>query len=106
LGGKVPYVGPGIKAIPGTQDILKEVKAIGQNLTQEQEDALDSDITGLMDLLQVGSQRLIEQATLAGETQLLGRSLERIRQKTEKRIGELKDLRAVLHSRSARITAV
>ncbi len=105
-GGKVPYAGPAIKAISGTRDILKEVKAIGQDLAQEQIDALDSDITALMDMLLLGSERLIERATLAGETQLLGRSLERIRQKTEKRRGELRDLRTVLHSRSARFTKV
>lgn len=106
LAGKIPYVGPAIKAIPGAIDVIKEVKSLGQELSQEQIDGLDSDITGLINLLEVGSGRLIDQAREMGEPALLGRPLSRIKQKTDKRIGALGDLRTVLHSRSSRFTAV
>ncbi|MHC8373422.1 RHS repeat-associated core domain-containing protein [Pseudomonas sp. MDT1-85] len=100
--GKIPYVGPAIKAIPDTIDILKEVNKIGNDLTEDEVTALDADITGTINMLQRGSERLIEMVKTTSHSE----TVERIERKTAKRINLLRDLRTVLHSNSSTFTAV
>ena len=105
VAGKIPGVGPAIKAIPDTIDLLKEVNRIGADLTEDEVTALDADITGTINMLQRRSERLIERVKT---TSLSGRvrRIERIDRKTAKRINLLRDLRTVLHSNSSTFTAV
>ncbi|CAI8979454.1 insecticidal toxin complex protein TccC [Pseudomonas sp. IT-347P] len=105
VAGKIPYVGPAVKAVPDTIDLLKEVNRIGVDLTEDEVTALDADITGMMNMLQGGSERLIEMVKTSGNSDSVKR-IERIERKTAKRINLLRDLRTVLHSKSSTFTAV
>lgn len=103
--GKIPYVGPAIKAIPDTIKLLEEVNRIGIDLTEDEVTALDADITGTINMLQSRSDRLIERVKTTSPSESAER-IERIGRRTATRINLLRDLRTVLHSNSSTFTAV
>jgi insecticidal toxin complex protein TccC len=100
--GKVPLAGPGLKAIPGTLDILSEVSAAASALSAEQVNALDTDIVAMVGALEKGKINLAQMARKFDREEVL----KKINVKTDKRIRSLNDLRTVLHSRSSKFTAV
>ncbi|VVQ02603.1 RHS repeat-associated core domain-containing protein [Pseudomonas fluorescens] len=103
--GKIPYVGPAIKVIPDTIDLLNEIKNSANDLTEDEVTALDADITGTINMLQHGSEHLIETVKTLSPTDTAKR-IDRIESETGQRIKMLRNLRTVLHSNSSTFTAV
>ncbi|WP_324187877.1 RHS repeat-associated core domain-containing protein [Pseudomonas neuropathica] len=103
--GKIPYVGPAIKVIPDTIDLLNEIKNSANDLTEDEVTALDADITGTINMLQHGSEHLIETVKTLSPTDTAKR-IDRIENETGQRIKMLRNLRTVLHSNSSTFTAV
>ncbi|MDD1005145.1 RHS repeat-associated core domain-containing protein [Pseudomonas sp. TNT2022 ID642] len=103
--GKIPYVGPAIKVIPDTIDLLNEIKNSANDLTEDEVTALDADITGTINMLQHGSEHLIETVKTLSATDTAKR-IDRIENETGQRIKMLRNLRTVLHSNSSTFTAV
>ncbi|MFJ2528830.1 RHS repeat-associated core domain-containing protein [Pseudomonas helmanticensis] len=103
--GKIPYVGPAIKVIPDTIDLLNEIKNSANDLTEDEVTALDADITGTINMLQHGSEHLIETVKTLSATDTAKR-IDRIESETGQRIKMLRNLRTVLHSNSSTFTAV
>ncbi|WP_435037846.1 RHS repeat-associated core domain-containing protein [Pseudomonas neuropathica] len=103
--GKIPYVGPAIKVIPDTLDLLNEIATSANDLTEDEVTALDADITDTINMLQYRSERLIETVKILGPTDTAKR-IDRIENETGQRIKRLRNLRTVLHSNSTTFTAV
>ncbi|WP_095048243.1 RHS repeat-associated core domain-containing protein [Pseudomonas sp. Irchel s3h9] len=103
--GKIPYVGPTIKVIPDTLDLLNEIATSANDLTEDEVTALDADITDTINMLQYRSEHLIETVKTLSRTDPSKR-IERIERDTGQRIKRLRNLRTVLHSNSSTFTAV
>ena len=103
--GKIPYVGPAIKVIPDTLDLLSEIATSAIDLTEDEVTALDADIIGTINMLQRGSEHLIETVKNMKFSDTTKR-IERIERETGTRIKTLRNLRTVLHSNSSSFTAV
>jgi len=103
--GKIPYVGPAIKVIPDTLDLLNEIVTSANDLTEDEVTALDADITDTINMLQYRSKHLIETVKTLSRTDPSKR-IERIERDTGQRIRRLRNLRTVLHSNSSTFTAV
>ncbi|WP_347901705.1 RHS repeat-associated core domain-containing protein [Pseudomonas purpurea] len=104
--GSVPLLGPGLKTIPNLIEVLHEVDEAGTPLSAEQVQELDNHLVNLATTLDRGMTNLQSRFTELGRDEALGYTPQRLREKTNKVINQLKDTRTVLHSRSSRFTAV
>ncbi|QXI21715.1 RHS repeat-associated core domain-containing protein [Pseudomonas iranensis] len=97
---KVPLAGQGLSMGFKVADLLEEVNAAGKDLTEKQFNELDNDIVDMMATIERGTGRLLALAESFNRSRVLGYSMERIKEKSEKRVNMLKELRVLLHSGS------
>ncbi|MHC8409906.1 RHS repeat-associated core domain-containing protein [Pseudomonas sp. Hz4] len=103
---KVPYAGTALGTVFKVKDIFQEVNDGGKDLSEDQFNALDSNIISLIETVERGTTRLLNMAKEYNRQEVLGYNMERIGEKSKKRVNILNDLRTVLYSKSKKFTAV
>jgi len=103
---QVEYAGPGLSTYYPVKDLLKDINAAGPDIAEEKIAELDTNIDRMIVAVQQGTEDLMAMAARHNIAEALGYSMDRIQEKTLKRVRMLNDLRVPLHSKSRKVTAV